>query len=101
MPERNGDSTVGSSQRAHAGEPSAGASSGESTEQLQHKAHEAASVAQEKAQQVGGELQARAREELGRRTSQASEQLGERAQDLRAVGNTLREQGKDGPAKAA
>jgi hypothetical protein len=57
--------------------------------------------AQEKAQQTAGQAQTKLREQLDQRSSQAASQINEQAADLRSVGDSLREQGKDGPANAA
>jgi hypothetical protein len=67
----------------------------------QEKAAQVAGQAQEKAQQAAGQLQDRLREQIDQRSSQAATQITEQASDLRSVGETLRDQGKDGPAKAA
>jgi hypothetical protein len=67
----------------------------------QEKAQEAASQAQEKAQAAAGQAQAKLREQLDQRSAQVAAQVNEQASDLRSVSQTLREQGKDGPAKAA
>jgi hypothetical protein len=69
--------------------------------EAQAKAAEVAGQAQEKAQQAAGQAQDRLRDQLDRRSSQAAEQINSQASDLRSVGVTLREQGKDGPARAA
>jgi ElaB/YqjD/DUF883 family membrane-anchored ribosome-binding protein len=67
----------------------------------QTKATEVAEQAQEKAQQAAGQVQDRLREQLDQRSSQAATQITEQASDLRSVGESLRQQGKEGPAKAA
>jgi hypothetical protein len=67
----------------------------------QAKATELAEQAQEKAHQAAGQVQDKLREQLDQRSSQAASQINEQASDLRSVGESLREQGKDGPAKAA
>jgi hypothetical protein len=67
----------------------------------QAKATEVAGQAQEKAQQAAGQVQDKLREQLDQRSSQVASQINEQASDLRSVGSSLREQGKDGPAKAA
>jgi ElaB/YqjD/DUF883 family membrane-anchored ribosome-binding protein len=67
----------------------------------QEKAQQVAGEAQEKAQQVAGQVQDRIREQLDQRSSQAAEQIKEQSSDLRSVGESLRKEGKDGPAKAA
>jgi ElaB/YqjD/DUF883 family membrane-anchored ribosome-binding protein len=67
----------------------------------QAKATEVAERAQEKAHQAAGQVQDRLREQLDQRSSQAATQITEQASDLRSVGKSLREEGKEGPAKAA
>jgi hypothetical protein len=67
----------------------------------QAKASEVAGQAQEKAQEAAGQVQDKLREQLDQRSSQAATQITEQANDLRSVGESLREQGKEGPAKAA
>jgi uncharacterized protein YjbJ (UPF0337 family) len=69
--------------------------------QAQEKVQEAAGQAQEKVQQAAGQVQDRLREQLDQRSTQIGEQIGAQASDLRSVGDTLREQGKYGPARAA
>jgi ElaB/YqjD/DUF883 family membrane-anchored ribosome-binding protein len=69
--------------------------------QAQEKAQQVAGEAQEKAQQAAGKAQDRVREQIDQRSSQAADQIKEQGSDLRSVGESLREQGKDGPAKAA
>lgn len=60
-----------------------------------------AGQAQEKGQQAAANAKDKLREQLDQRSSQAAEQINQQASDLRAVSNSLREQGKDGPASAA
>jgi hypothetical protein len=67
----------------------------------QAKAADVAGQAQEKAQQAAGQVQDKLREQLDQRSSQAASQINEQASDLRSVGESLRGQGKAGPAKAA
>ncbi len=67
----------------------------------QAKAAAVAGQAQEKAQQAAGQVQDRLREQIDQRSSQAAKQISEQASDLRSVSESLREHGKDGPAKAA
>jgi hypothetical protein len=71
------------------------------TGQAQDKAQELAGQAQDQAQQVAGQARNRLREQLDQRSSQAAEQITTQASDLRSVSETLREQGKEGPANAA
>jgi len=67
----------------------------------QAKAQQVADQAQAKAQAASGQAQAKLREQLDQRSSQAAGQINDQASDLRSVSEALREQGKDGPAKAA
>jgi hypothetical protein len=69
--------------------------------QAQEKAQQVADQAQEKGQQAATHAKDKLREQLDQRSSQAAEQVNQQASDLRAVSNSLREQGKDGPASAA
>jgi hypothetical protein len=69
--------------------------------EAQAKAADVAGQAQEKAQQAAGQVQDKLREQLDQRSSQVASQINEQASDLRSVGESLRGQGKDGPAKAA
>lgn len=84
-----------------------GASGGETglteqpvADQAQDKAREVAGQVQDKAQQVAGQARAQLRDQIEQRSSQAAQQLSQQASDLRSVSETLREQGKDGPASA-
>jgi len=70
-------------------------------EQAQTKASELTDQAQEKAQQAAGQAKGKLREQIDQRSQQAGEQINQQAADLRAVSDSLREQGKDGPANAA
>ncbi len=67
----------------------------------QQTAQDLAGQAQERAQQAAGQAKSRVREELDQRSSQLATQIGEQASDLRAVSQTLRDQGKSGPANVA
>lgn len=69
--------------------------------QVQEKAQQVADQAQEKGQQAATQAKDKLREQLDQRSSQAAEQINQQASDLRAVSDSLREQGKDGPASAA
>jgi len=73
----------------------------ETAEQAQEKAQQVAEQAQEKAQQVAGQVQDRLREQIDERSSQVATQVTNQASDLRSVGESLRGQGKEGPAQAA
>ena len=69
------------------------------------KATEAAGAATGRAGERAGDLmgtaRSRARDEVGRRTTQAGERAAGTADDIRSVGDELRKQGKDGPARVA
>jgi len=69
--------------------------------EAQEKAQEVAGEAQEKARDVAGKAQENLRQEVDQRSTQAGEQVAGTAQDLRSVGEELRKQGKDAPAKLA
>jgi ElaB/YqjD/DUF883 family membrane-anchored ribosome-binding protein len=71
------------------------------TAQAKDKAQEVAGQAQEKAQEAAGQARDRIRSQVDDRSTQAGEQVSTHAQDLRSVGDSLREQGKDQPAKLA
>jgi hypothetical protein len=57
--------------------------------------------AKEKAQQAAGEAKGRVREQVDQRSTEAGQQVASTAGDLRSVGEELRKQGKDTPAKLA
>src|SRR4051794_13068994 len=67
----------------------------------QEQMQEAAGQAQEKAQEAAGKAQDTVREQVDRRSTEAGERIGGTAQDLRSVGEELRKQGKETPAKLA
>ena len=67
----------------------------------QQKAQEVAAQAQEKAQEAATQVKGKLREQLDQRSSEAAQQITEQASDLRSVSASLREQGKEQPAKAA
>jgi hypothetical protein len=71
------------------------------TAQAKDKAQEVAGQAQEKAQEAAGQARDRVREQIDQRSTTAGEQVSGHASDLRSVGDSLREQGKDQPAKLA
>lgn len=70
-------------------------------EQVKDKAGEVAGQAQEKAQQAAGQARDQVRSQIDRRSTDAGRKVSEQGGDLRAVGDQLRQQGKDGPAKLA
>jgi hypothetical protein len=71
----------------------------------QGQVQEAAGQAKEKAQEAAGQAKEKAdskvREQVDQRSTQAGEQVTSTADDLRSVGEQLRSQGKDTPAKFA
>lgn len=70
-------------------------------EQVKDKAADVAGQAQEKAQQAAGQAREQVRTQIDQRSTDAGRKVSEQGGDLRAVGDQLREQGKDGPAKLA
>ncbi|HEV7493996.1 hypothetical protein [Baekduia sp.] len=70
-------------------------------DQVKDKATEVAGQAQEKAQQAAGQARDQVRSQIDQRSTDAGRKVSEQGGDLRAVGDQLREQGKDGPAKLA
>ena len=89
-------------QTTHGGARSAGsgAEGGGAKEQAQQKAQEVKDQAKEQAQQAAGQARGRLRDQVDQRSTQAGEQVARQAGDLRSVSEQLRQQGKDGPAKA-
>jgi GTPase involved in cell partitioning and DNA repair len=69
--------------------------------QTQTKASELTSQAQESAQQAADQAKGKLREQIDQRSQQAAEQINQQATDLRAVSDSLREQGKHGLANGA
>jgi hypothetical protein len=69
--------------------------------EAQEKAHEVAGQAQEKARDAAGKAQETVRQQVDQRSTEAGERVAGTAGDLRSVGEELRKQGKDGPAKLA
>jgi hypothetical protein len=65
------------------------------------KTDQAKAKAQEQAQQAAGQAKGALRSQVDQRSTQAGEQIGGVASDVRSVGDQLREQGKDKPAKLA
>jgi hypothetical protein len=62
---------------------------------------EAADQARQKMQEAGGQARGRARDQVDQRSTEAGERVSSTAGDVRSVGEELRKQGKDGPAKIA
>jgi hypothetical protein len=70
------------------------ADSGSTTEQAKEKA-------KEQAQQAAGQARSTLRSQVDQRSTEAGERVGGFASDTRSVGEELRKQGKDQPAKLA
>src|SRR3954462_14760698 len=71
------------------------------TAQAKDKAQEVAGQAQEKAQQAAGQAKNQLSSQIDDRSTKAGQQVSGHASDLRSVGDSLRQQGKDQPAKLA
>ena len=69
-------------------------------EQVKEKVQESAVVVQEKAQELKAKAGERVRRELDTRSSEAGSQLQGTAAAMRRTTEQLRQEGKDGPAKA-
>lgn len=72
-----------------------------STGQAKEKAQQAAGAAKEQAQQAAGQAKGALRTQVDQRSTEAGEKVGGFASDVRSVGEQLRQQGKDQPAKLA
>jgi hypothetical protein len=72
-----------------------------STEQAREKAQEVAGQARDKAQEAAGQAGSRVREQVDQRSTQMGERINSTSSDLRNVGEELRKQGKDAPARMA
>jgi hypothetical protein len=75
----------------------ASATADRAKEQVQEKAQ----VAQEKMRETTETMRSRMREQVDQRSTQAGEQVSSTAQALRSTSEKLREEGRDGPARAA
>jgi ElaB/YqjD/DUF883 family membrane-anchored ribosome-binding protein len=69
--------------------------------EAQEKTQELAGEAQERAKEAAGKAQDGVRRQIDDRASQVGERVSGTAGDLRSVGEELRKQGKEGPAKVA
>lgn len=67
----------------------------------QDEVRNVAGEAQDRAREAAGKAQKSLQQQVDQRTTQAGEQVSGTADDLRSVGEELRKQGKDGPAKIA
>jgi hypothetical protein len=71
------------------------------TKDAQNGAEGVKEQAQQKVQEASGQARDRVREQLDQRSTQAGERVASAAQDARSVGEELRRQGKDQPARLA
>jgi uncharacterized coiled-coil protein SlyX len=69
--------------------------------QAKEQAQEVAGQAKERAQAAAEQAKQRAAAQVDERSTQLGQQVGAQAQAIDGVAGTLREQGKDGPAKIA
>jgi len=76
-------------------------SDGKASTTTQDQAQDASDRTQEKARELAGSAQESLQQQVGQRAKQAGEQVSGAAEDLRSVGEELRKQGKQGPAKIA
>jgi uncharacterized protein YjbJ (UPF0337 family) len=74
---------------------------GQAADQAKDKAGQAAEVAQQKAGEAAGQAKGRLREQVDQRSTQLGEQVTSNVEDVRAVGEQLRQQGKERPAQIA
>ena len=73
----------------------------ETMSQAKDAAQDVKDQAQEKAQEARQQASGKLREQVDQRSTQAGEQVSTTATDLRSVGEELRKQGKDTPARLA
>jgi gas vesicle protein len=71
------------------------------SDQAKDKAQQAADTAKQQAQQATGQAKGALRSQVDQRSTDAGEKVAGMASDVRSVGDQLREQGKDQPAKLA
>jgi len=71
------------------------------TDRAKEQVQEKAQVAQEKMQETADTVRSRVREQVDQRSTQAGGQVRSTAQALRSTSEKLREEGRDGPARAA
>ena len=74
---------------------------GQAGEAAKEQARQVSQQAAEKGREAADQARGRAREQVDQRSTQAGEQLSAVAQDTRTVGEELRKQGKEQPAKIA
>ena len=73
----------------------------EATGQAREKVQDVAGQAREQASQAAGQAKGVLRSQVDQRSTQAGQQIKQQADDIRTVGEQLRSQGKEGPAKVA
>lgn len=74
---------------------------GTTTDRAKEQVQQQAQVAQEKIEQTTDSVRSRLREQVDQRSTQAGGQVRSTAQALRSTSARLREEGQDGPARAA
>ena len=74
---------------------------GQAGEAAKEQARQVGQQAAEKGREAADQARGRARDQVDQRSTQAGEQLSTVAQDTRTVGEELRKQGKEQPAKIA
>jgi hypothetical protein len=90
---------AGAAQRGGSSDTSGNA--GQAKDEAQAKAKEVAGKAQDQMGRVADRAQGRVREQVDARSTQAGERVRTAARDARSVGEELRKQGKDAPARYA
>jgi hypothetical protein len=86
---------------AKRGSSSAAENGDAKTDQAKEKASEAAGQAKEQVQQASGQAKSKLREQVDQRSTEAGRQVSSTASDIRSVGEQLRGDGKDTPARLA
>jgi hypothetical protein len=71
------------------------------TDQAKDKVQQAAGQAQEKAQQAAGQARSQIHQQVDQRSTEAGQRVNGTAGDLRSVADSLRQEGKDQPARFA
>jgi hypothetical protein len=74
---------------------------GGTSQQAQEKAQEVAGQAREKAQEGAQRAREGLRDQIDQRSTQAGQRVSRQSEDFRTVAQSLREQGKEGPARLA
>jgi hypothetical protein len=95
------DMAQGAGAAQHSGPSYASGDSGDAKDQAQAKAKEVAGKAQDQMGRAADRAQGRLREQVDARSTQAGERVWSVAGDARTVGEELRKQGKDAPARYA